>query len=81
MTITVTDLEAGKPDAPTVTRTRFDTETNPALDVTWTAPDANGVVITWLQSRSTASRSLTARPPAAWTAYTYTDANELSSSY
>ena len=45
VTINVTDAEAGKPDAPTVTRTRFETETNPALDVSWTAPDANGTTI------------------------------------
>ncbi|MDE0195862.1 MAG: fibronectin type III domain-containing protein, partial [bacterium] len=45
LTINVIDLEAGKPDAPTVTRTRFSEQSPPALDVAWTAPDANGTTI------------------------------------
>ena len=76
VTINVTDLEAGKPDAPTVTRTRFDEESNPALDVTWTAPDANGTTIDGykVQYRKQVADGET---PNAWTPYTYTDANEL----
>ncbi len=76
LTINVTDVEAGKPDAPTVTRTRFETETNPALDVTWTAPDANGTTIDGykVQYRKQVADGET---PNTWTAYTYTDANEL----
>ncbi|MDE2903093.1 MAG: fibronectin type III domain-containing protein [Chloroflexota bacterium] len=75
VTIDVTDVEAAKPDAPTVTRTRFDEETNPALDVTWTAPAANGATITGyeVQYRKKVADGET---PEAWTAYTYTDANE-----
>ncbi|MXY98465.1 MAG: hypothetical protein F4Z29_12135, partial [Gemmatimonadetes bacterium] len=49
LTINVIDLEAGKPDAPTVTRTRFSEQSNPALDVTWTAPAANGLTISWYE--------------------------------
>ena len=37
LTINVTDLAAIVGDAPTVTRTRFEEETPPALDVSWTA--------------------------------------------
>ncbi|MYD94712.1 MAG: hypothetical protein F4Y02_13705 [Chloroflexi bacterium] len=75
VTINVTDVEAGKPDAPTVTRTTFDEPTNPALDVTWTAPAANGATITGyeVQYRTKVADGET---PEAWTAYTYTDANE-----
>ncbi|MDE2868042.1 MAG: fibronectin type III domain-containing protein, partial [Chloroflexota bacterium] len=75
VTIQVTDLEAGKPDAPTVTRTAFSEPTNPALDVTWTAPDANGTTINGyeVQYRKKVADGET---PNAWTAYTYTDANE-----
>ena len=38
LTIKVTDIGASKPAAPTLTRTRFDEQSNPALDVAWTAP-------------------------------------------
>ena len=38
VTIQVIDLEAGQPGTPTVTRTEFSEPSNPALDVTWTAP-------------------------------------------
>ncbi|MDE0473185.1 MAG: fibronectin type III domain-containing protein, partial [Gammaproteobacteria bacterium] len=64
LTINVIDLEAGKPDAPTVTRTRFSEQSNPALDVTWTAPAANGLTISWyeVQYRKQGATS--------WTRYT-----------
>ena len=57
VTISVADLEAGKPDAPTVARAEFSEETPPALDVTWTAPDSNGLTISWhaLQFRKKAA--------------------------
>ena len=68
VTIEVTDAEAGQPDAPTMTRTRFDEPTNPALDVTWTAPDANGTTITGYQVQ------YRKQGDTAWTLYSYTDA-------
>ena len=75
LTINLTDAEAGQPDAPTVTRTEFSEPTNPALDVTWTAPDANGATIDGykVQYRKQVADGET---PNAWTAYTYTDASE-----
>ncbi|MCY3939010.1 MAG: fibronectin type III domain-containing protein, partial [Chloroflexi bacterium] len=51
VTIEVTDVGPGQPAAPTVTRTRFSEPTNPALDVTWTAPDAKGTTITGYEAR------------------------------
>ena len=79
VTINVTDLEVGKPDAPIVTRTTFDEPSNPAVDVTWTAPDANGTSITGyeVQYRKQVADGET---PEAWTTYTYTDANEVETS-
>ena len=79
VTINVADLEAGQPDAPTVTRTRFEKETNPALDVTWTAPDANGTTITGyeVQYREKPPQH---GPAPAWTTYTYTDAENNTTS-
>ena len=76
VTINVTDAEAGQPDAPTVTRTRFEEESNPALDVTWTAPDANGTTITGynIQYRKQVAAG---EIPNAWTTYTYTDSNNV----
>ena len=57
VTINVADVEAGQPDAPTVARAEFSEETPPALDVTWTAPDSNGLTISWhaLQYRKKAA--------------------------
>ena len=49
--IRVDDVEAGKPDAPTVTRTQFSEPTDPALDVTWTDGAANGLTITGYEIR------------------------------
>ncbi|MDE0004709.1 MAG: fibronectin type III domain-containing protein, partial [Rhodospirillaceae bacterium] len=75
VTIEVIDIEAGKPDAPMVTRTRFEEKSNPALDVTWTAPDANGATISAyeVQYREQVAAGET---PNAWTTYTYTDSSE-----
>ncbi len=73
--IKVTDVEAGKPDAPTLTRTEFSEPTNPALDVTWTAPDANGATITGYEVQYR-KKAADGEDPAAWTAYTYTDAED-----
>ena len=46
LTVNVTDVEVGQPAAPAVTRTEFSGQSNPALDVTWTAANANGLTIT-----------------------------------
>ena len=43
--IKVTDLEAGKPNAPTLPRTEYSEPTDPGLDVTWTAPELTGEAI------------------------------------
>ncbi|MDE2767105.1 MAG: fibronectin type III domain-containing protein, partial [Chloroflexota bacterium] len=69
--IKVTDVETGKPDAPTLTRTQYSEPTNPGLDVTWTAPAANGLTISGynVQYRKKASDGEKA---AAWTAYSGT---------
>ena len=79
VTISVTDLEAGQPAAPTVTRTTFSEPTNPALDVSWTAPTAAGVTISGynVQYRQKVAQGET---PNAWTAYTVTDANNVATS-
>ncbi|MYA19442.1 MAG: hypothetical protein F4Z25_04055, partial [Chloroflexi bacterium] len=79
LTINVTDVEAGKPDAPTLTRTEFSQQSNPALDVTWTAPAANGLTITGYnaQYRKKVADGETAN---AWTDYTVADANEQQTS-
>ena len=72
LTINLTDVEAGQPDAPTVTRTEFSEPANPALDVSWTAPDANGLTINGyeVQYRRKAAEGEQA---AAWTLYKYDD--------
>ena len=79
VTINVTDLEAGQPDAPTVTRTKFEEQSNPALDVTWTAPDANGTTITGYEAQYR-TQVADGETPEAWTAYTTTDANGVATS-
>ncbi|MYK88766.1 MAG: hypothetical protein F4018_10760, partial [Acidobacteria bacterium] len=79
LTINVTDVEAGKPDAPTVTRTEFSEQSNPALDVTWTAPAANGLTITGYnaQYRKKVAEGETA---VTWTDYTTTDTKDQQTS-
>ena len=69
LTINVTDLEAGKPDAPTVARTQFSEQSAPALDITWTKPASNGLTISWyeLQYRKQAAAG---QDPEEWTLYT-----------
>ena len=67
-TINITDVTPGKPDAPTVTRTEFSRQSNPALDVTWTAPDANGTTITGYAAQYRV-KAAEGQDPAAWTAY------------
>ena len=74
VTISLTDLEAGQPDAPTVTRTEFSEPTNPALDVTWTAPNANGTTINGYEVQYR-RKAATGEQAAAWTLYTYDDPN------
>ncbi|MDE0231449.1 MAG: fibronectin type III domain-containing protein [bacterium] len=71
LTINITDVEAGKPDTPTVTRTQFSEPTNPALDVTWTAPAANGLTITGYEARYR-KEAAAGEEPASWTTYTGT---------
>ena len=75
LTINVTDIEPGQPGTPTVTRTAFSQQSNPALDVTWTAAAANGLTISGynVQYRKKAADGET---PAAWTTYTYTDSSD-----
>ncbi|MCY4575193.1 MAG: fibronectin type III domain-containing protein, partial [Chloroflexi bacterium] len=75
VTINVIDVEAGKPDAPTLSRTEFSEKSNPALDVTWTAPDANGSTITGYEAqyRVKVADGETAN---AWTDYTIDDGND-----
>ena len=63
VTIELTDLEVGQPDAPTLTRTRFNEPSNPALDVIWTAPDANGTTLTGYEVQ------YRKQDAAEWTAY------------
>ena len=65
----MTDLAAVVGDAPTVTRTRFEEETAPALDVTWTAADANGLTITGYEAQ------YRKKGDAGWTLYKYDDPN------
>jgi len=74
VTINVTDLTPpARPDAPTLTRTRFSEPSNPALDVTWTAPAAvTGVTLGGYEAqyRKQVGEGET---PEAWTTYTYVD--------
>ena len=66
--IKITDVDTGKPAAPTVTRTEFAEKSNPALDVTWTAPSADGTITGYkAQYRKSGETN--------WTDYTITDAN------
>ena len=67
----VTDVEAGQPGAPTVTRTEFSEPTNPALDVSWTAADANGLTITGYEAQYR-KKAAAGEDPAAWTSFTGT---------
>ena len=76
ITINVTDLEAGKPGTPTVTRTEFSEPTDPALDVTWTAPTLTGeptnpLRITGYEAQYR-KKAAEGKDPAAWTAYSGT---------
>ena len=45
----LTGVVPGKPGAPTLTRTMSSEPMDPALDVAWTAPGANGLIITGYQ--------------------------------
>ena len=65
LTINVTDVAPGKPNAPTLTRTQFDTESDPALDVTWSAPAANGLTITGYKAQYRKQSTATTT----WTTY------------
>ncbi len=71
VSIILTDVEAGKPGAPTVTRTEFSEPTNPALDVTWTVPDTDGQTITGYKAQYR-KKAAAGADPAAWTAYSGT---------
>ena len=67
--IRVNERELGQPGAPSLTRTRFDEPTDPALDATWTAADDNGLVITGYEARYR-EKAAQGADPAAWTDYT-----------
>ena len=71
LTINVTDVAPGKPDAPPVTRTQFSEQTAPALDVTWTAAAANGLTITGYEAQYR-KKVAQGEEANAWTAYTGT---------
>ena len=71
VTINVTDVAPGKPAAPTVTRTQFSEKTAPALDVTWTAPAANGTTITDYEAQYR-KKAADGEEAAEWTAYSGT---------
>ena len=47
----MTDEGAGKPGTPAITRTEFAEETDPALDITWTAAASNGFTITGYEAQ------------------------------
>ena len=51
ITINVTDVGPGTPGTPAVTRTAFSGQSAPALDVSWTTPDANGFTITGYEAQ------------------------------
>ena len=72
LTINVGDIEAGKPGTPTLTRTEFAEQSAPALDVTWTAADANGTAITGYEAQYR-KKAAGGQNPAAWTIYKYDD--------
>ncbi len=78
LTINVNDLEAGKPDAPTLARTQFSKQSNPALDVTWTAPDANGTTITGYEAQYRV-KVADGETENSWTLYTYEDPDNAGS--
>ena len=64
LTINVTDVPTpGQPGLPTGTRTRFESESPPALDVNWTAPADNGATITGYEAQYRRQGA------AEWTAY------------
>ena len=60
-----------QPAAPTVTRKEFSGPSNPALDVTWRAPDTDGQTITGYKAQYR-KKAAAGVDPAAWTAYSGT---------
>ena len=72
LTINVTDVEATMPGAPTVTRTPSDEPMNPALDVTWTAANANGLTVTGYEVQHRV-KVAEGEPENGWTLYEYDD--------
>ena len=75
--ISVTDVEAGKPDAPTLARTEYSEPTDPGLDVTWTRPALTGEAINRLQITGYEvqyrKKAADGEQAAAWTLYKYDD--------
>ncbi len=69
--ILVTDVGTPKPAAPTVTRAQFSDPTDPAMDVTWTAPAAGGMTITGYKAQYR-KKAAAGEDPADWTAYSGT---------
>ena len=66
--IKVTDLEAGQPGTPGVTRTPSSVPMNPALDASWTAAPANGTTLSGYEAQYRV-KAAQGEQPAAWTAY------------
>ena len=68
VTINLTDVEGGKPGTPTLTRTEFSEQTDPALDVAWTAADANGLTVRDYRAQYRV-KAADGEEPEAWTEY------------
>lgn len=76
LTINVTDVTPGRPGTPTVTRTEFSEPSAPALDVAWTAAEANGTTLTGYEAQYRVKVAEDEKENA-WTDYTYlTDPND-----
>ena len=77
LNISVTDVEAGKPNAPTLARTEYSEPTDPGLDVSWTRPALTGEAINRLQITGYEVRYrkkvADGETPNAWVPYKYDD--------
>ncbi|MCY4571692.1 MAG: fibronectin type III domain-containing protein, partial [Gemmatimonadetes bacterium] len=68
LTINLNDIEADKTATPTITRTEFSAPSKPALDVTWTATDANGLTVRDYRAQYR-KKAADGEEPEAWTEY------------